>query len=421
MSLWQQNQVPLKTNFFYGWIIVFISALGVFFSGPGQTYSVSIFINSFIEEFGWSRAYVSSIYSLGTLAAGSVLFLIGKLIDSKGHQVMMPLIAFSFGLALLWMSQIFHPLMLLMGFFLIRLLGQGSMTLVSSTLIPQWFNHKRGRALSFMALGSAASSSLLPPLNTFLIAKIGWRGSWIFWAILLIFLMAPLAKIFAKDRPEKFGLAMDGAQVDLNAKHNSLLEQNNSFTVKEARKTKSFWLILFCMLIPAMVNTGVTFHLISILGEKGVSALASAAVLSTMALVALPLSFVAGYLLDRFPGNKMLGFTFCGHFVLILFLLFVENRSLALLYGVLWGIVAAFENMSFNYIWPAYFGRLHLGSIRGLAMVGTVIGSAFGPLPFGIAFDYFGSYREIIVLISLFPFLGIFAGFLALKPVKVNR
>ena len=86
-------ELPIKPNFFYGWIIVGISALTIFFSGPGQTFSVSIFIYSYIEEFGWSRTMISSMYSLGTLFAGFTMGVIGNLFDRRGHRVMTTIIA----------------------------------------------------------------------------------------------------------------------------------------------------------------------------------------------------------------------------------------------------------------------------------------------------------------------------------------
>lgn len=76
-------------KFYYGWVIVFIGGLGVFFSGPGQTYSNSIFIDQYINDFGWSRTEVSSIYSGATLAAGLLMMLVGRFIDRFGQRTMM--------------------------------------------------------------------------------------------------------------------------------------------------------------------------------------------------------------------------------------------------------------------------------------------------------------------------------------------
>lgn len=73
----QKMAAPIQTPFYYGWMIVFISSLGVFFSGPGQTNSIWIFIDSYILDFGWSRSQVSAVYSAATLAAGLCMFFVG--------------------------------------------------------------------------------------------------------------------------------------------------------------------------------------------------------------------------------------------------------------------------------------------------------------------------------------------------------
>ncbi|GEP88112.1 MULTISPECIES: hypothetical protein [Staphylococcus] len=77
----------MKTkNFYYGWVIVFIAGLTVFFSGPGQTYSNAAFIDEYIQTFGWSRTEVSSIYSIATLIAGFTMIIVGCFIDKFGQK-----------------------------------------------------------------------------------------------------------------------------------------------------------------------------------------------------------------------------------------------------------------------------------------------------------------------------------------------
>ena len=66
---WVNGNGVIHTPFYYGWVIVILAGLSHFFSGPGQTYSNAIFIDYYIEEFGWSRSTVSGIYSSATLLA----------------------------------------------------------------------------------------------------------------------------------------------------------------------------------------------------------------------------------------------------------------------------------------------------------------------------------------------------------------
>lgn len=420
------SRLPVQVPFFYGWVIVAVSALGVFFSGPGQTYSVSIFIDSFILDFGWSRSFVSSLYSAGTLTAGFLLLSVGRQIDRRGHRFMFPAIAGVFGLACLWMSVVVNPFMLFIGFLLVRLLGQGSMTLVSSTLAPQWFFAQRGRALSLVSIGGVVGSAVIPPLNTWLIDGLGWRMTWQVWAALLCLIMAPLARLLVRNQPEDIQLLPDNGRSNRPAERSaavksggsrSVLTEERSWTLRQARKTAAFWLLLFCMFVPSMVNTGITFHLVSILGEQGISPTGTALVLSVIAATAMPTTLIAGWLMDRYPVRYFLALAALGQLLTMVYLLTVGSTSMAVAFGIGRGLVAGVEQMGFNVMWPDYFGRKHLGSLRGFSMMVTVLGSAFGPLPFGFAFDHFGGYREIVLLMMLFPAASVICAFLAKRPV----
>ena len=407
--------LPFQPPFFYGWIIVVVGALSVFFSGPGQTYSVSVFLDSYIAEYGWSRSFVSSMYSIGTLGAGFALLIVGRQVDRRGHRFMMPVIAGLLALALVWMSVVISPWMLVFGFFLIRLLGQGSMTLLGSTLVPQWFERKRARAMSLMSVGGVLGAALLPPFNTWMIQNFGWRFGWRFWAVALVVVMVPAAIYLVRNRPESVGSVPDGVPKAGDHSADTYIAAR-SWTLNQAKRTRSFWLFLFCMFVPSMVNTGITFHIVSILGEKGISPTQSAFVLGLMAMVALPTTFFAGWVLDRFPVHKVVAIASFLQVLTMIWLLYIQAYGMAVAFGVVRGFIQGFESMNVNVFWPNYFGRKHLGSIRGFAMIFMVVGSAFGPLPFGVAFDLFGSYSQILWFMMLFPAASIWAASQAVPP-----
>lgn len=78
-----------KNYFFYGWIILETATLGTFFSSPGQTYSISAFINNYIIDFEYSRTYISSIYSGATIMSGLLMVYLGKAVDRFGVKKML--------------------------------------------------------------------------------------------------------------------------------------------------------------------------------------------------------------------------------------------------------------------------------------------------------------------------------------------
>lgn len=420
----KDSNVPLNTPFYYGWIIVFISALSLFFSGPGQTYFVSVFIDSYIEQFGWSRSLVSSIYSFATLLSGSLLFLMGRLVDRFGQRIMTLIVGLLLGITCIWNSYLNGPVMLFIGFFMLRFWGQGSLVLLPNTLVSQWFIKQRGRSYSFLNVGGFIGAFTFPPLNAWMIYTWGWPVTWRIWAAVLCLGFAPLAYYLIRNKPEDVGLLPDSpsARSEANPESNHPLavrmEQEESWTLKEAIRTRAFWLMLFCTAILPMISTGIVFHLFSILVENDLSKAAAPLVLAVMPFISFPVTFVVGILLERYKLHYILTLAFLLQIVAMFILLNSYTIEIAILYAVIQGVVGGVVAISLGVVWPNYFGRKHIGSIKGVAMTSMVIASAFGPLPFGIAYDYFGGYTEIIMIMAIFPMLAVIAAFISPPPKK---
>ncbi len=412
------NSEGKNSPFFYGWIIVLLGALGLFFSGPGQTYSVSIFIDYYVSELGWSRSLVSGFYSAATLISGLNIAFMGKLIDRKGHRKVFAIVPVLLGLACIWMSFAIAPLMLGIGFIFLRFFGQGSLTLIPDTLIPQWFMKRRGIALSIMTLGGSIGAMIIPPMNNFLISGYGVGLAWRFWAVLLIFFMAPLATLLVRNKPEHIGEVLDGWRY--NEKHDKSTAKNSDkigvetdeidtkkkdkvWTLQEARKTKTFWSLIFASGVPALVNTGITFHMVSIMQSKGHTTEFAAFILSVFAVAQLIFTFIAGYIYDRIKPNYVKGANFFVFLITMGILIYFDSYYILVFYSILHGMFNAFNLVGIGVLWPYFFGRENLGSIRGMATTAIVLGSSLGPLPYGVFYDVFGSYNEIILLTMLLP------------------
>lgn len=408
-----------KNNIFYGWIIVLLASFATFLSGPGQTYSNSAFIDQYIQSFGWSRTEVSSLYSIATLCSGFLITFMGRFVDKFGQRAMLGIVSILFAFACFFNSFVSNTWMLLIGFFFIRFLGQGSMTLIPNTLVPQWFIQKRGRAMSFMAIGSFSSAAIFPIANTWMINKWDWQTTWQIWGVLLL-IFAPIAIIGIRNKPEEVGVLPDGTYSQKKNKEEKAtnLDFEIDWTLKEAMRTKAFWAILMCVGIPALVNTAITFHLISIFSESQLAPQLGATVLSLMALVGFPISFLSGFILEKVKTNLLLGVIFLTQTVYIILLVNCHNVTLAIVFGIIWGVSNGIERITLNIIWSNYFGRKHLGTITGVAMMVTVIGSALGPLPLGIGFDQFHSYTLSLIFLLFFPILGLISSILAKKPKK---
>ena len=160
------------------------------------------------------------------------------------------------------------------------------------------------------------------------------------------------------------------------------------------------------------------FHQISILGQAGLTPEAAALITSVTSLINLPIVLLAGGLADRYPMKYLMAATQALLLAMVAALYVADSMTLVLVYGVVMGVQMGVQAIVRAVVWPDYFGRRHLSTIRGVNMMAGVIGSALGPLPCGYAFDVFGGYSEVLLASMVFPLAGVFIGLLANKPVK---
>lgn len=411
------NEKKQERSFHYAWVIVAVASMSYFFSGPGQTYFISLFIDEYIEDFQWNRSVVSGLYSGATLVSGLLMFLVGRISDRIGKKRMMVLAASLLALTCVWNSFIISQMMLLVGFFFGRFFGQGTMTLVPSTVVPVWFEKRRGIAMSLMTLGGVVAGAAVPMINAILTDYVGWVWTWRIWAILLGVICIPVFLIFMKEHPSDIG--RKPYAIEKGKEHRLRVDQNkDSFTVREAMRTRSFWLMIFCQMIFPIIGTGVMFHIVSILGQQGIDRARTAILMSVISLVAFPATLIAGVLLDRVPVRFAIAMMNAIYIAALVFLVIQANLWTAAAFAVCQGIVTGLNAVSFAYMWPAYFGTEHLGSIRGFSMSATVVGSAIGPIPFGFLFDRTGEYQTAILIMIIVVALGAVASLVARRPIK---
>ena len=72
---WRSNRPfpPAAFPFYYGWVILIVSTIGLVASAPGQTLGVSVFTESLLDVTGLSRVQLSNAYLMGTLGSGLLL------------------------------------------------------------------------------------------------------------------------------------------------------------------------------------------------------------------------------------------------------------------------------------------------------------------------------------------------------------
>ena len=404
----------LSPNFFYGWIIVAIANLGIFASGPGQSHTFSVFVGPIGNDLNLSSTSIASAYGFATLIAALMLPYMGRIIDKYGARKSLILVSVILGISCIFFGAASNFIMLTIGFGFLRFFGQGSLMLGCANLVSQWFDKKRGFAMSIMALGFGISMAIHPPLSQFLIDMYGWKMAWMFLGVSTWLIMVPALYVLAWNTPESAGLLPDGENKE-NTKNNKD-ETIQGLNLSQALKEKSFYILAAMWFGMAMLVTTLHFYQVTILTNQGITADFAAGLFTISAIAMVLFMPIVGKLFDNYPTNYVLSIGLIINIISLISITYANNEYFAFMYAVFFGINNAISMTMFGYIWPRYFGRKHLGSIQGTGQMIGVIGASLGPLPVGFAIDYIGDPLATIRYLSIYPLIITFLTIFFLKP-----
>ena len=410
-----KNEQSSVRRSFYGWRILGLAIITGGLTGPGQTIGVSVFVDQFISDLGMSRSEVSTAYLIGTLIAALGLPLIGRRVDRVGVRRAMTVIGVAFGAALVGMAGVQGFVTLAIGFVAIRLLGQGSLMLVSTVAVTLWFEKRRGTVLGIFTTGTAIVMALVPVGLSLVIEGYGWRVAWLISAVMIWLVVVPIARFGMIDRPSDIGQVPDGPNPK---KMKPSKEQTRvSATRTEALRTKRFWSLLAASATVGMLVTALNFHQISLLGDAGLTATEAAVMFLPQVIGAAAAGLLFGYLSDRLTGRELIPMAM-GLLIISLVLAASLTPGVAVvLYAVSLGAAGgAIRSVSATLL-PRWFGVRHIGEIQGTASFIDVASTALGPVVFALARDATGGYSGAATWFIIMPLL---AGIVAttIRPVS---
>lgn len=394
----------LSGRFFYGWTILGVAALGIFASGPGQSHTFSVFVAPISADLGVTPAAVATAYAAATLVAAFGLPFMGRLTDKHGPRRMTLWVTLVLGLACLFFGAAMNLVMLGIGFALLRFMGQGSLMLNSSNLVSQWFDRKRGFAMSLMALGFAASMAIHPPLGQALIESLGWRWAWVVMGIITWVILLPPVWLLVHDKPEQKGLEPDGGVAATGPQLGpKAVGAGVGLTLAEAVRTPTFYIVVFGMFSISMLVTVLHFYQVTIFTERGLDSAVAARVFPISAGVMVVTMPLVGRAFDVMRTRFAFALALMVQSGSLVMATYVTDVTSASVYAAVFGLNNACSMTLFGYIFARYFGRKHLGSVQGAGQTILVVGASIGPPLIGFAAEMTGGYETPLRLIAIYP------------------
>jgi MFS family permease len=404
-----------KPRLFYGWYMVAASFAMSFLTG---SVAVSLFFKPMLEDFGFDRATLSSVQSVGLIIFVILSPFLGKIIDRFGPKVMIlgtvatqVLSRVINGIA----TNIWH-------LYLARLLYGINFMIPTQVLINQWFRKRRGLALGLISSANPLGTMLFAPVTQFLILTWGWRLTMLFWALIALIVMVPSALIVT-NRPQDRGYSPDGVypvepssqQAPPAAELDSITERGHGLS--EAMKSASFWFLMGSQFICGLGCGFIMTHIVIFATDVGYSDMTAASLVSVQGISCCVGIVTTGALSDKIARKNVLSLAHfiraTSHLTVVTFLLIGDSP--------LWLLYLAMTFFGFGWVStaplsaglvPDLFGGMNMGTIIGLINSFHMLGMAISAYAGGLIFEITGSYFLAFLSLGFFEMLAALFAFL---------
>jgi MFS family permease len=395
-----------KPKFFYGWSIVAVGFLSHVACAFHMSSTLSVFLKPLTEDLAVSRGLFSLLRSGEILIGAAMAPLVGPLVDRYGGRWLMAGGALVAGAGFILLSQVSsYWQFLVLRWTLITIGGVFMCHMVVSVTISRWFVRRRGRAIAIASLGQGLSKVFIPVVTATLFVWVGWRWTWAIFGLITLILIVVPALIFMRRSPEDMGLKPDGDEVPderagatatgkRDSSASAVAADATAWSWREVIGTDTFWIVCFIYGMANIGIAGLNLHVFAYVTDIGFSPLVAATVLSIIASTQLGSTLIWGFVSERMEirRSSMLMFLVQAFGLTVV----IATSAVAPLYAgfLLYGIGLGGGWVLQEVVWAHYFGRVSLGTVRGLGILVTHAFGAAGAPFFGFVHDLTGSYSS---------------------------
>ncbi|MBS0264571.1 MAG: MFS transporter [Planctomycetes bacterium] len=403
--------------FYYGWVIVVLSALAMLATLPGRTHGLGLITERLLSDptLHLERLQFGKLNFWATMLGAAFCLPCGRLIDRVGSRLMLTAVTAGLGIVVLAMTQLTGIVPFFIALVLTRGLGQSALSVISLAMVGKWFSQRLSLAMGvytvLMALGFISAYQIVGRYG-----DAPWQTVWSGLGYALLLGIAPLGWLFVRNTPEACQLPVDGT---ILAASESSAPATGS-TVRGALAEPAFWAFALATSVYGLVSSGASLFNQDILAERGFPTSAYYTLLKVSTGLGLAGNFLAGWLVQWTSLRRVMGISLT---LLAAALVWMPQVStMPELYAYAFGMAFGGGMMTVVFFtsFGQVFGRLHLGQIQGIAQLLTVFASALGPVLLAYAKDVTGSYMPFFYAsAAAVAALGVWTCFLKLPAPRV--
>lgn len=340
---------------------------------------ISLFFAPLIYRFGWKK----------TLTTGVVLASLSTIAMAFTNQI--------------WVFYILGT---------IRGLGAGLYAMVPlSLIINNWFEKKRGLAMSISFSFSGIAGAVFSPIFTTLISSFGWENAFIIMGLLMFALALPAILFPYSLDPKDDGLLPYGHD-DSEDKDERLIKKANWTNFSY---TNIAFILIFVIAFTHTSIAGISQHLPGFAESNLLSEQVGGVLLSAVMIGNIVFKLMFGSLSDYLGVIKSSVLTLIINAASIVMLLTLNNIYLLIFGAFLFGTVFTIPSVALPLLTTEFFGKELYVRIYPILSFSAGIGAALSMTLVGYAYDFTGSYALAFTIALVFHAVNIPLLFIAQK------
>ena len=414
-----------KTTIYYGWIVIAVGALGTYASSGSAQVTLAGIQTLIFEDTGWDRSTIALGITIGTWVAGLLTPVFGKIADTHGPRLAMPLTSLIVGVCFYWiggMSAIWH---FYVAYIIARGLGNPVLIgVMPRTVAVNFLDRKRNLALGIVSMARPCFGAINVQLITLISTWSSWRTAYKLLGVYSILLTIPLSLFIRKD-PESIGLLPDGEKPKLSNQESFIKSEEvadidkHIWSAREAAKTFTLWAIVSAEFLIILTSGTIGFQLVPYLHESGLPISMAALAWTISTLLNAFSNPIWGFLSDIYSPRKLVLSAMPICLVVTSIFLLIDGGYPGFACVVIWGAASGGLNVLGGMIIANYFGRHSFGSISGIMGPFQIIGLGLGPIIGAIMYDATGGYMYLFAF-AIITYIAATILFFFAKPPKMK-
>ena len=399
----------------YGWWVAIAGSLNMALTSGPTFHAQSVIFAAVEAQTGWSRTLVSGVGTFGRFGGAMLGPIEGFMVDRIGSAWMMLVGLTIGGLGFLLLSQMGDSAIIYyVAYFILSLGFSGGGFVPATSAVAKWLPTRRATGIAIVLAGSSIGGFMVPAIS-WGIKHHGFEATMMSMGIAGIVVAPGFFWAFSRRG------ARPGEQAADDPEKDGPVDDDGSFTLREALHTRTFWTLSATHALANLSTAAISAHLVLHLTDIGIPDLKAAGVIPIFVGIAFFAQLGGGIIGDKVDKRFMLSTSLSIQTVAIIVLAYASTYTGAVVFAVLWGVGFGSRGPILHALRADYFGSRYFGSILGIASFPMIMGMTATPVLVGLAYDLQGTYRWAFLTTAVTAFMAAGLILSARRPVRPVR